>query len=182
MSFFLDILRRLYTFSYVGFFKFTGKRLSVGNGTIISPLASLVTGDGSISIGENCYIAPWVVINTYGGDISIGNNVSINYFSVLYGHGGLTIGDDCRIATHTVIIPSEHNFQRTDIPIRKQGNTHKGISIGNDVWIGANVTVLDGSQIGTGCVVGANSTTKGELSPYGIYVGAPAQKVRARGE
>lgn len=180
MADFIRLAQRYYSLFYVSFLKLSGRKISIGKGTILSRRSVLVPGKGSISIGKNCYIGDWVVLNTYGGDIVIGDNVSINYFSVLYGHGGLKIGNDCRIAAHTVIVPTEHNYMRKDILVRKQGNSHIEISIGNDVWIGANVTVLGGSVIGDGCVVGANSTTKGTLDSYGIYVGSPVKKIKER--
>lgn len=180
MRIFAKALQSSYSSIYIFILRLLGKKISVGQGTTLSWRAVLVPGSGSISIGKNCYIGDWVVINTYGGDITIGDNVSINYFCVLYGHGGLTIGNDCRIAAHTVIVPTEHNYSRKDILIRKQKNSHRGIALGNDVWVGSNVTILDGSNVSDGCVIGANSVVKGIMDSYGIYVGSPAKKVKER--
>ena len=54
------------------------------------------------------------------------------------------------------------------------------VEIGNDVWIGSNVTIMDGIKIGNGAIIGANSLVTENISPYGIYVGAPAKLKKYR--
>jgi acetyltransferase-like isoleucine patch superfamily enzyme len=140
-----------------------------------------VTCNGNVQIGDNCIIRRGVIIDAQkGGVIRVGDNSSINPYAVLYGAGGITVGSDTRIATHVVIVSSEHVFADAKRPIRKQGWSAKGVSIGKDVWIGAHATILDGSCIGDGCVVGAGTIVKGILDPYGVYVGNPARKIRER--
>ena len=53
-------------------------------------------------------------------------------------------------------------------------------TIGNDVFIGANVTVLDGVKIGDGAVIGAGAVVTKDIPPYGIAVGVPARVVKYR--
>jgi acetyltransferase-like isoleucine patch superfamily enzyme len=101
-------------------------------------------------------------------------------YSVLYGHGGLEIGDYVRIAAHCVIVPANHGIALDEGLIADQPMSKRGIRIGNDVWLGAGVRVLDGSVIGDGCVVAAGSVVRGELEPYAIYAGVPAKLVRMR--
>ena len=52
--------------------------------------------------------------------------------------------------------------------------------IGNDVWIGAGCTILDGANIGDGAVVGAGSVVTGEIPAYEIWRGSPARRARVR--
>ncbi len=52
--------------------------------------------------------------------------------------------------------------------------------IGNDVWIGQNVTFLPGAQVGDGAIIGANAVVGGTVPPYGIAVGNPAKVIRRR--
>jgi acetyltransferase-like isoleucine patch superfamily enzyme len=56
------------------------------------------------------------------------------------------------------------------------------VCIGNDVWIGINVTILAGVSIGDGAIVGAGSVVTKSLEPYGIYAGVPARKIGSRFE
>ncbi len=132
----------------------TGTNLEIGDGTKIMPGARLIPQQGAIRIGKNC---------------------SVQYGCLLYGVGGLEIGDDTRIAAHTVITPMNHVFTDPQTPIRLQGETARGIKIGRDVWIGSGVKVVDGVEIGDGCVIGAGSVVTKSLPAYSIAVGVPAK-------
>lgn len=118
----------------------------------------------------------------YGGEIRIGDDFSLNPYSVLYGHGGLRIGNSVRIAAGCVIVPANHVFRDPHTAVRNQGLTKLGIVIEDDVWVGANVTILDGAYISRGCVIAAGSVVRGRTEPLGIYAGVPAKLVRRRGE
>lgn len=52
--------------------------------------------------------------------------------------------------------------------------------IGNDVWIGQNVTVMPGVHIGNGAIIGTNSTVASDIPPYAVAVGNPARVIRRR--
>jgi len=135
---------------------------------------------GRIIVGEHVEIHDGVKILTYGGRIMIGDNVSINPYSVIYGHGNLKIGNDVRIAAHTVIIPSNHNYLETEKSIFSQGETSLGVVIENDVWIGTGVRILDGLTISHGCVIGAGSVVNKSTEPFGVYAGVPARLIKSR--
>lgn len=135
-----------------------------------------------IHISDNVYINDGVIIAPYNGDIHIGENVFLGPYCVLYGHGGLRIGKDTMIAAHCVLIPSNHGFSDREIPIRNQIPTSLGIDIGEDVWIGCGVRVLDGVSIGKGCVVGSGAVVNKSLPSYSIAVGIPARVIGRRGE
>jgi galactoside O-acetyltransferase len=92
----------------------------------------------------------------------------------------LKIGDDVLIATHTVIIPSNHNFSNVNIPIKDQGLSIQGIVIENDVWLGAGVTVLDGVVVGESSVVGAGAVVTKSIPPHTVAVGVPASPISSR--
>jgi acetyltransferase-like isoleucine patch superfamily enzyme len=136
---------------------------------------------GRIRIGMKCEIFPYAIIATYGGRIHIGDFVSVNPFSVLYGHGGLSIGDRTRIATHVVVIPANHIFDSADVPIMEQGLECRGISIGDDVWIGCGARILDGVTIGKGAVVAAGAVVVKDVAAYEVVAGVPAKTIRRRG-
>lgn len=75
-----------------------------------------------------------------------------------------------------------HVTTRTDIPIKDQGVTHRGIVVEDDVWLGSGVIVLDGVRVGTGAVVAAGSVVTRDVPPYAIVAGVPAQVIRYRKE
>ncbi len=139
-----------------------------------------VVKGGSITIGRSFGIGEYSMVQTYGGEIKIGNSVSVQAGCMLYGHGGLTIGHRVSIATQTVIVPSNHNFDSMDIPIRLQGDSGKGITIGNDVWIGAGCKILDGVTIGSNSVIGAGSVVTRSIPERSIVAGVPARVIKKR--
>lgn len=141
-----------------------------------------MTMDGKISVGASAEMRAGVIIQTYGGEIEIGSNFSINPYSIIYGPGPIRIGNYVRIAAHTTLVASNHNFEDLTVPIKKQGNTSIGITIGDDVWIGANCVVLDGAEIGSGCVIAAGSVVRGKTVLNGVYAGVPAKLKRMRGQ
>ena len=160
-------------------------KIKIGAKTKIYPYAILEcdnykNGLSSIEIGNHCSIHPFAYIKTYDGKITIGNYCSVHPYTVLYGNGGLSIGNNVRIAAHTVVIPANHNFSSTNIPIFKQGLSTEGIRIEDDVWIGAGVYILDGVTIEKGCVIGAGSIVTKSTEQYGVYVGNPAKKIKDR--
>ena len=152
----------------------------IGKKTWIHPKAILELKKGRIELGDFCEVHRGAQLMAYGGVIEIGDNCSINPGSILYGHGGLRIGNDVRIAAGVTIVAANHNFKDAGVLIREQGEDCVGITIGNDVWLGARVIVLDGVNIGDGSVIGAGAVVTKSTEPYGVYVGNPARKVKQR--
>lgn len=157
------------------------KNLKMGNNVVFDGKVIFdLRAGGQIIIGDNCYFSEGVIVKPFGGIIEIGQSCSFNPYCVLYGHGGLIIGNYVRIATHTVIIPSNHKFDQIDVPIYLQGLNTKGVAIGNDVWIGAGVTILDGSQIDDGAIIAAGAVLNSKVNRMLIYGGVPAKQIGSR--
>jgi acetyltransferase-like isoleucine patch superfamily enzyme len=66
------------------------------------------------------------------------------------------------------------------LPIKDQGIIKSPVRIGPDTWLVAKVTVLRGTTIGRGCVLGSHAVVKGDVPDYSIAVGAPAKVVKNR--
>lgn len=157
--------------------------ITIGAGTRIQRFVRVdATKTGSIRIGANCRINDGVILRAFAGGIDIGDNSSLNPYVVIYGQGGVIIGRDCRIASHTSIVAQNHKTHDINLPIREQGLEARGISIEDDVWIGANVTILDGSTIGKGAVIAAGAVVRGSVPPYAIVGGVPARVLKMRNE
>jgi acetyltransferase-like isoleucine patch superfamily enzyme len=137
-------------------------------------------GGGRITVGKNCEIHPYSMILTYGGEIHIGDNCSLNPFSIVYGYGGVRIGNGVRIAAHTVLVSSSHVVSTDDTPIHESGNTSLGITISDNVWLGAGVSILDGVNIGRNCVVGAGSVVTKSIPDNTTVAGVPARAISNR--
>lgn len=160
-------------------------QIHVEKGAFVQEYASLICkGEKSeIEIGASTFINPYAKLNTTdGGFIKIGKNSCIHSFCVLYGAGGLTIGDHVRMATHTIVVGGNHGFDDPDMPIHEQQGTKKGITIGDDVWIGAGVIIVDGVTIGPHSVIGAGSVVTKDIPAESVAMGVPAKVTRMRGQ
>lgn len=173
-------------FLFRKFRNFFKRKTILSGDTTIDPTAeicwsaSIDPARGRIAIGKNTAIDKGVILHAHGGYIEIGENCSVNPYSALYGGGGLTIGSGVRIAAHTTIVASNHNFSDSKIPIFMQGVSIKGIVIENDVWIGVGARIVDGVLIGEGSVVGAGAVVTKSVEPYSVVVGVPAKKISTR--
>lgn len=123
---------------------------SIGFGTLFAMRGS--------EIGPGTYIGPYCTIGLarIGRDVLIGSNVDL-------------IGS-----------PKLHSFDRTDVPIKKQGGSVEAVSIGDGTWLGNSTVIL--SHVGKECVVGAGSVVISPCDEWGVYVGNPARKIRDRRE
>ena len=111
---------------------------------ICAGMPPYASAEGPIEVGANSVIREGATIQTYGGHISIGESTTINAYCVLQGNGGITIGNNTLIAAGVKIFSANHNFSERKRPIRQQGETKKGVKIGDDVWIGAGCIIVDG--------------------------------------
>ena len=167
-------------------FKYFGKactleisgQVHIGKNVYIGDQVSLIVEPGAtLSIADNSFIGESCCIKCFGGNISIGQDVSINSKSFINGCGGVSIGDNTRIGTQSIIIASNHKFDDPDILVKDQ-ITKQGVSLGENIWLGARVTVLDGVEIPDNSVIGACSLVSKTLAEPGIYVGIPARKIK----
>ncbi len=155
---------------------------SIGQGVSVGYEFS-VNNNGVITVGDNCEIADRVLFSCYkGGFIVIGSNSFVgDSVKIVADRGRIEIGEDCLIAENVSIRASNHGTGKGTL-IRLQANSVNDIRMGRDCWIGKGVTVLAGSSIADGCVIGANSVVIGETESNTIYAGVPIKKIKLRGE
>lgn len=158
-----------------------GDGVTLGEGVVIDGLSRLgVKISDRVNIGPYTIIEATGVISNLGIGCSIGKNSGMGAFSFIGAAGGVWIGDDVIMGQRVSFHSENHCFDRTDIPIRLQGITRKGITIEDDCWIGANVVFLDGAYVGKGCVVAAGAVVRGTFPPYSVIGGVPARLIRSR--
>jgi acetyltransferase-like isoleucine patch superfamily enzyme len=135
----------------------------------------------NLSIGRGSTIGSFCKIKCADGPLRIGRDVGIatNNF-IVSGKQGLTIGDYCMIGPNAVITASNYRYDRVEVPICQQEVVSQGITIGNDVWIGAGCVVLDGARIGDGVIVAPNSVVASKVPDLSIVRGNPAKAIFTR--
>ncbi|MDQ8140987.1 CatB-related O-acetyltransferase [Chryseobacterium sp. CFS15] len=83
------------------------------------------------------------------------------------------------VSTHPSVYSNPSNLLK-NFCRKNHYEYNKQITIGNDVWIGANAIILDGVTIGNGAIIGANSVITSNVDPYSIVVGIPGKLVKQR--
>jgi acetyltransferase-like isoleucine patch superfamily enzyme len=120
------------------------------------------------------------VVREPGVGITVGDDTAIGLHNVIWGQGGVTIGRDCLLAPHVLIVSENHTFDDPGLPVREQQGTRSAVSIGDDCWIGAGVKIMAGVTIGSRCVVGAGAVVTRDVPAGSIVVGIPARVVGRR--
>lgn len=135
----------------------------------------------NLVIGRGTDISSFVKIKASYGPLRIGERVAIATGVFLAAHeGGIEIGDDTMVGPNTVVVGVNYHYDKLDVPIHQQGTTSKGIRIGKDVWLGANVVVMDGAVIGDHTIVSPGSVVSGRLPEGVVASGSPAKVVFKR--
>lgn len=112
----------------------------------------------------------------YGSNISIGDNFYTNHNCTILDGAKVTFGDNVFIAPNCVFSTAGHAI---DAEQRAKGlEIAKPISVGNNVWFGANVTVLPGVTIGDNTIIGAGSVVNKDIPSDVVAVGNPCKVIR----
>lgn len=119
-----------------------------------------------------------------GADISpniiIGNESELGTRCIIQSNA--TIGDHVIMGPDVRIFTGNHRHESLDIPIQKQGGIVHGVTIGNDVWIGAGVIITPRRKIGNHTILAAGSVITKDVPDYAIVGGNPARIIRMRNE
>lgn len=112
----------------------------------------------------------------YGYNIEIGENFFANVNCVILDAAKVTFGDNVFVAPNCGFYTAGHPF---DVGQRNRGLEYAyPITIGNNVWIGAQVCVLPGVSIGNNCVIGAGSVVNKDIPDGSLAAGNPCRVIR----
>lgn len=112
----------------------------------------------------------------YGNHIKVGKNFFANYNCTMLDVGKITFGDNCLLAPNVSIYTAGHPIH----PDSRNTLYEYGIdiTIGNNVWIGGNVVICPGVNIGDNCVIGAGSVVTKDIPAWTIAAGNPCKVIR----
>jgi acetyltransferase-like isoleucine patch superfamily enzyme len=195
--YFMRLLRFIFSksFSIKSFPSFFGNNVNIRNSRKFQFGYGLNVGDNVtlecfvkqyIEFGNNCTLKNNVqiigmgVMSEFGEYLKVGHEVGISDNVLIYVRGPIRIGDKTIIGPGAKFISENHNTLDINIPIKEQGVTRKGISIGQNVWIGANAIILDGVSIGDGAVIAAGSVVNKSISSNVVAGGVPVKILKER--
>lgn len=158
--------------------------ITLGNGVYLDENVYLHACPGGIDIGNETLVMHGAILHVYNfrdlpdARIHIGRNSLIGEHTVIRGQGGVTIGDRVYTSPNTQIIAVNHIFDDPNRSFTEQGITAEGITIADDVWIGANAVITDGVHIGQGAVIAAGAVVTKDVAPNTVVGGVPARHLR----
>jgi acetyltransferase-like isoleucine patch superfamily enzyme len=160
-------------------------KIEVGDNTVIDDYAVLDAkgaANEGLRLGANVYIGRDAVLSCKEGSISLDDYCNISANCSLLSETEIRLGKYCFLAGECYLVAGgNHPVTDTTQPIMFQPSSAKGgIRIGEDVWLGAGVIVLDGVTIGRGSVVGAGAVVAASLPEYTYAVGERRLRITDR--
>lgn len=137
----------------------------------------------NIYIGDDINILSRVNLYAHGNGlikIDNGSSININVLIDASQNGSIIIGKNVMIGPNVVFRASNHNFKDLSTPMKLQDHSGGKIVICNDVWIGANATIVPNVCIGKGSIIGAGAVVTKNIPEYSICVGVPAKVIKKR--
>jgi acetyltransferase-like isoleucine patch superfamily enzyme len=139
-------------------------------------------GFGRLEIGRWVHIGDGNSLRCHEGSMRIGDKVVLGRNNTINCYLDVEIGAASIVADWVYVTDFDHRTSDVHVPIKDQGIVKAPVRIGPDTWIGVKVSVLRGSRIGRGSVLGAHAVVRGDIPEYSIAVGTPARVVRNRVE
>jgi acetyltransferase-like isoleucine patch superfamily enzyme len=174
-----------------------GSSVSVGTGAIIDspvqPRSSVYVNNGTLRLDQRAHIMSTELMVRFGGKLSIGKYTGIAYGSEIRCEEQVDIGSYNMISYRVCIYDT--NTHSTDWRERRERIEHcfpegvwednkpatSAVSIGDDVWIGQEVTITKGARIGNRCIVGIRTTLgSGVIDDDSVVVAGKARVISKR--
>ena len=160
-----------------------GAKTKIHDGVYIDALSrdGVSIGD-KVVLGRNSRIECTGSLSSVGKGVIIGDRTTFGSDCYFGAAGGIVIGDDVVAGQYIRFHSENHQYDDLETLIKEQGVTHKGITIGNNCWIGSGAVFLDGAELGDGCVVAANAVVTKHFDDNSVIGGIPAKLIKKRGE
>jgi acetyltransferase-like isoleucine patch superfamily enzyme len=147
---------------------------------------------GYIRLGNNVTVCAFTEILMYRrsphssveGGLTLGDNVIIGSGAVVRAAGGqIIIGNKSGIAQNSVVVAANHLLAAAGQDrLRVSWDEERcGVTVGDNVWVGANCVLLPGCRIGDNSIIGAGAVVRGEVPANELWAGVPAKRIRSLG-
>lgn len=134
------------------------------------PKSNTKIGNNFFMFGQN------EILNS--GNLSIGKNFSMNHYSRIISFESVTIGDNVTIAAYVSILDHDHKYEFRNGQLVLEGYKTSAVTIGNNVWISDKCTILKGVSIGDNVIIGANSVVTKNIESNCMAAGTPAKIIK----
>ncbi|MBO7128495.1 MAG: acyltransferase [Prevotella sp.] len=128
------------------------------------------------SLGDYSVVESYSCINNAVGDVIIGDHTRVGLHNTVI--GPVTIGNHVNLAQGITVTALNHNFTEKDMRIDEQGVSTTPVTIGDDIWIGANAVILPGVTIGNHSVVAAGAVVTKDVPSHTLVAGVPAKIIK----
>lgn len=128
------------------------------------------------AICKKSVVESYSCINNAVGDVIIGDHTRIGLHNTVI--GPVIIGSHVNLAQGVVVTALNHNFEDPQLRIDEQGVSTQPVTIGDDVWIGANAVILPGVTIGSHVVVAAGAVVTKDIPSHTLVAGVPAKVIK----
>ncbi|THB78990.1 MAG: acyltransferase [Desulfobulbaceae bacterium] len=162
------------------------KKIHIGEQVIIDDnvmLDAKGTDNDGIRIEDEAYVGRNSILSCKGGNITLAERVNIGFNCDIFSSNRVYIGKDTLLAAYCYLVGGgSYHLERKDIPINQQVDFagKGGITLQENIWLGAHAVILDGVTIGNGSVVAAGAVVTKDVSEMVIVAGTPAKELRQR--
>jgi len=153
-------------------------KIHIGDNVVIDDncvLDAKGSSNNGITLGDDVFIGRNSMLYCQDGDIHVDDRANIGSNCQVFSAKSVHIGKRVLVAAYTYLVGGSHIYDDPEIPIIDQGRTAVGIRVGDDVWLGAGVKVLDGLEIGDGAIIAAGAVVKQDIPRRAVAGGVPAK-------
>ena len=129
------------------------------------------------SLGDYSVIESFACVNNAVGDVVIGHHTRIGLHNTVI--GPVTIGNHVNLAQGITVTALNHNFSDTEHRIDEQGVSTSPVTLGDDIWVGANAVILPGVTIGNHSVVAAGAVVTKDVPAFTLVGGVPDKVIKS---
>ncbi len=165
-TFSFRLRRLLWVFVNVCFFRMSPKPFFKYRNFILRMFGGNVAKTARVNPSANIW---------YPSNLSLGENSAIGFNVILYNQGRIDIGDNVIVSQYSYLCASTHDYDDPLHPL-----ILAPIEVSNNVWVCAGSFIGPGVSVGEGAVVGARCVLSKDASPWSVYAGNPAKKIKDR--
>lgn len=160
-----------------------GKRVSIDDFALLCARGvGADGGEGVYDLADDVTINRFCILQAKRGDLRVGARTVLGTHSQVVSTNGCRIGADVNTGPQCYLGGSRHGIARNGVPMMEQETCSRGpLVIGDDVWLGAGVRVMEGVRVGRGAVVGAGAVVTRDVPENAVVAGVPARLLGYRG-